>query len=135
MTAAPRPIKPDSSLPSLAGYGFQEPNYTQTPNEVFAALPWLNEGELKTLLVIVRYTLGYHRTICDASYEDLAVATLISRRKVIDICKRLADAGLITRVQRFPKCRWRLNITQGDIRIQPGQPTQPRQDSQQPHLL
>lgn len=120
---ASKPIKPDSLLPCLAGHGFSQPTYTQTPNDLFAAMPWLSNAELRVLLILVRYTLGYHRTTCQASITDIARETGLSRPTVISTAARLCAAGLITRIRRYPQSQWRLNITQDThISLKPGEP-------------
>lgn len=121
-----KPIKPDSALPVLRGEGFAEPTYTQTPNELFAALPWLGDAELRALLIVVRDTLGYHRTTVQRSTADIAQAAGLSKVATIAAMKHLADAGLITRIRRYPVSQWRLNITaETKIKLTPGQPTSP----------
>jgi len=128
MTPAPNPIKPDSLLPALRGYGFTQPTYTQTPNDLFAAIPFLSDSEIRIMLVMVRYTLGYHRTTCQASLTDLERATGLTRITVSKTLQRLRAAGMITRTRRYPTCQWRLNLTEDTaIRLQPGEPTNPAQ--------
>ena len=120
---APAPIKPDSAIPALAGRGFTEPNYTQIPNEIIAALPWLSNADLRVLLVLVRYSLGYHRTTCQASYSDIARAAGLTRPTVITTCARLHAAGMIAHTRRFPCSQWRLNISSDtNIHISPATP-------------
>jgi predicted transcriptional regulator len=123
------PLVPGSLVPALAGQGFTEPTYTQVPNELFMALPFLSDAELRVLLIIIRWSLGYHQTTCQASNADIARETGLDRRTVIRVLRRLSEAGLMTRISRFPTSRWRLNIRETTsihlVRRQDSLPTGP----------
>jgi hypothetical protein len=125
MPHTPTPIRPGAALDCLNGRGFTAPTYTQVPNELFAAMPDLTDPQLRCLLIMVRWTLGYHRTTCTASVTDIQRETGLSRPCVIATLGRLHDSRMITRTRRYPKSLWRLNITEDTkIRIAEGQPTQ-----------
>jgi DNA-binding MarR family transcriptional regulator len=95
----------------MRGGGFTEPTYTQVPNDLFAALPHLTDPQIRCLLIITRWTLGYHRTTCTASLTDIQRETGLSRPSVIAALMQLHEGGLITRTHRYPRSTWRLNIT------------------------
>jgi len=65
--------------------GFDEPNYTQTPNEFFdEILPCITSlSELKVTLTIIRKTFGWHVQEAGLSFEALARFSGLSRQSVI----------------------------------------------------
>ena len=73
-----------------AGYehetrGFQSPNYTQTPNDLFDVLmAGMGDAELRVALAIVRQTIGYHREQVKFSIPKLMAMTGLSRNGVKD---------------------------------------------------
>ncbi len=74
------------------------PSHTQTPNELFDSwLPFLNESELKVLLVIMRKTFGWHKTHDVISIGQLTDHTGMLRETVIKAAKSLQKKGMITR--------------------------------------
>lgn len=80
--------------------GFQSPNYTQTPNELFdVLLPEMGKAELKVVLAIIRRTFGYHREEVKISIRDLARATGLRSNSVMVGAKLAEDHGLIERYQ------------------------------------
>jgi hypothetical protein len=89
-------------------HGFNAPNYTQTPNQLFdELLPHLNEGELKVLLYIIRRTFGFQRDADDISIKQMMDGLVtrdgrrldegvgLSRSAVIRALKGLQDKGVI----------------------------------------
>jgi phage replication O-like protein O len=64
--------------------GYEAPNYTQTPNELFDLIPEMGIAELKVTLVVVRKTLGWHKREDRISLTQLQELTGLSRQGVID---------------------------------------------------
>lgn len=79
--------------------GFEQPNYTQTPNALFDK--YLAEidsmTELKVVLAIVRKTLGWHKTRDIISITQLEKMTGLSRQGVIDGVEKAITRGLVDR--------------------------------------
>src|SRR3990167_2667546 len=92
-----------------------EPNTTQTPNDLFDVLMRdLGHAELKVLLWIVRQTYGWRRSWSDQGYTTIAAtmaATGLSNRAVIDAYwslerRKLAEA----RVNKGKGRSWRVLV-------------------------
>ncbi len=65
--------------------GFQSPNYTQVPDEVFDHLmPHLSEAELKVLLYVVRRTFGFKKTSDAISISQMAEGITTRNGKTLD---------------------------------------------------
>jgi phage replication O-like protein O len=78
--------------------GFQSPNHTQVPNDLFDVnLPDLEKAELKVLLVIIRYTLGYHKRRTRLSLRKMQALSGLSRNSVISAAEKLIALDLIER--------------------------------------
>lgn len=79
--------------------GFQSPNHTQAPNDLFdELLPSLSSSELKVLMVIIRRTLGYHRRHTRLSLRNMQSLTGIKHRNTITkAAASLEKKGLLTR--------------------------------------
>lgn len=74
--------------------GFESPNYTQTPNDLFdRLLPEMGEAELKVTLALIRLTFGWHTTRARASISYLMQATGLSNRHVIAGSKAAIERG------------------------------------------
>jgi phage replication O-like protein O len=89
--------------------GFQSPNTTQIPNEVFDTLmSHLSGGELKVLLYICRRTFGFRKDRDSISLTQIAQGittkagrvldqgTGLSKRHVINALKALEKRNIIT---------------------------------------
>jgi phage replication O-like protein O len=86
--------------------GFQPPNHTQTPNELFDHwLPHLTEAELKVLLVIFRKTFGWHKNRDKISITQLMTLTGLAKHSVINAGRTLHQKGLILRETLGPNGR------------------------------
>src|SRR5918992_5933536 len=73
--------------------GFQFPNTTQIPNEVFDTLmPSLSGGELKVLLYICRRTFGFRKDSDRISLSQISRGITTKTGRVLDhgtgLCKR-----------------------------------------------
>jgi len=89
--------------------GFQSPNHTQTPNDLFDIyLPELGFGELKVLLAIIRQTLGYHRKRSKLSLTFLEKATGLSRSAVQRACDKLESREFIRRKKTTTGQEWEI---------------------------
>src|SRR3990172_512854 len=78
--------------------GFQSPNYTQTPNDLFdELLPDMGLAELKVVMCIVRHTFGYHREEIKISIRTMARFTGLTANSVMEGAKQAEDHGLIER--------------------------------------
>lgn len=80
--------------------GFKSPRYTQTPNDLFDEIMiGLSEAQLKTLLYIIRRTLGYHIRKRPMRISSIQTGTGLGRTSVINALTDLAKMKLID-VQR-----------------------------------
>lgn len=80
--------------------GFQSPNFTQTPNDLFdELLPEMGLAELKVILCIVRHTFGYHLENVKLSIRAIARFTGMSAKSVMEGAQKGEEHGLIKRIQ------------------------------------
>ena len=100
--------------------GFEPPNYTQTPNRLFDdLLPVLSNAELRVTLVLVRLTMGWHRTQTDRlSLPALAALAGISESSAKTGVQEGLARGTIRRVKtrdelRRPTYRYALRLQPG----------------------
>ncbi len=78
--------------------GFQAPNHTQVPNDLFdELLPSMGHAELKVVLCIIRFTRGYHREKTVMSVRKIARYTGLTPRNVMEGAQQAEDRGLIQR--------------------------------------
>ncbi len=88
-------------MPLPKGFsGFPEPQYTKTPNIIFdCLLSDLSGSQLKTLLFVVRKTMGWRREheMVPISIAQIQEATGLSKEPVIDALRWLCDSKLILR--------------------------------------
>lgn len=76
--------------------GFQSPNHTQTPNDLFDVhMALMGESELKVTLAIIRKTLGYHKTKDAISLTQLQKLTGLSRQGASDGTTAAIARGLV----------------------------------------
>jgi phage replication O-like protein O len=77
---------------------FSLPNYTQVPNTFLDhMLPFLKEGELKVLLVIIRKTMGYHKYRDIISLTQLEKFTGMTRSNILYAVRKLVSKGVISK--------------------------------------
>jgi phage replication O-like protein O len=98
--------------------GFQSPNYTQVPNDLFDTIMADMEGaELKVVLAIVRQTIGYHRDRSKYSMAKLAILTGLSHRSVVDGALAAESRGLIQRTNPGSQgsAEWEVIINDGGV--------------------
>ena len=93
--------------------GFQSPNYTQTPNDLFdELLPSLGLAELKVVLCVVRHTFGYHTEEVKLSIREIARFTGLTAKSVMEGAEQAEAHGLIERYQDGKKTTlWRAIVT------------------------
>lgn len=88
--------------------GFQSPNYTQVPDELFdCLLPTLTEGELKILLYIIRRTLGFKKRLDSISLRQLEKGLPgkdsgvgLKRRGIIYALQKLEKKNIISVIRQ-----------------------------------
>ena len=72
------------------------PNFTQVPNIVIDHwMAKLSHSEFKIIMLIFRQTTGFHRRSAFISYEDFEQKCNVTRKWVIECCKKLAKAKWI----------------------------------------
>ena len=94
--------------------GFQKPNYTPVPDEVFdLLLPELSGAELKVLLYVIRRTFGFNKRVDRISKSQLERGircqngdvldhgTGLSRRAVRSAIKTLVEKSVLTKTMSF----------------------------------
>lgn len=93
--------------------GFQSPNYTQTPNDLFdSLLPEMGLAELKVVMCVIRHTFGYHREEIKLSLRDIARFTGLTANSVMDGATQAENHGLIERIQDGNKTTlWRAIVS------------------------
>jgi phage replication O-like protein O len=78
--------------------GFEDPNYTETPNAFYDLLPQFESlSELKVVLAVIRKTFGWHKQEDLISLTQLEELTGLSRQGVIDGVKLGIQHGLLVR--------------------------------------
>lgn len=72
------------------------PNYTQIPNYIIDQwMAKLSHGEFKVIMLILRYTTGFHRREASISYNHFEEKCGVSRTWVVKVCKKLEGLGWI----------------------------------------
>lgn len=90
--------------------GFQEPNYTQLPNDVFLLMPKMKEAELRIVLALCRLTFGFHKFRTRASLTKLQKMTGLSRQGVLNGAEQAESRGLITKISGRGVNEWVVNV-------------------------
>jgi hypothetical protein len=76
--------------------GFDEPNYTQTPNVFFEdMMKLMGESELKVMLCAIRQTFGYHKQHDPISLTQFQRMTGLSRQGVLDGIEKAVRRGYL----------------------------------------
>jgi hypothetical protein len=90
---------------------FDNPNYTQVPNDLFEIhLAQMGEAELRVVLVLIRQTLGYHRESVRFSISNIEAMTGLSRSSAIDGCDQAIEHGYIVKENDGGVSFWTLCI-------------------------
>jgi len=117
---------------------FEDPNYTQIPNQLLGSWERDNEGtstfiigmlanmseaELKVCLALCRLTYGFHRERTRAALSLLQKMTGMSRQGVLNGIERLTDRGLFSKEEGAPRTttKW----IRGDAEKEPSQRSRP----------
>lgn len=91
--------------------GFDAPNYTQVPNDLFESLMCdMGEAELKVVLCVCRMTFGYHRVRATLGIGDIRKMSGLSYQGVVNGAKAAEARGLIRRVNpdEITKAEWEI---------------------------
>jgi len=87
--------------------GFKKPLYTQIPNDLLdEKMADLSMGELKTLLVILRKTVGYHKANRRISLRKMAEQAGIALSTVQEAVDGLIERGMIEKVSDGGVTQW-----------------------------
>ena len=89
---------------------FESPNYTQTPNDLFAWLADMGEAELRVTLCAIRHTFGYHRDSFRLSLTNMMAETGLSRQGVLDGAGQCEKRGTLSRTQDGGVTVWVVNV-------------------------
>ena len=96
--------------------GFEAQTYTQVPNSLFTLLSDMDESELKVVMILCRFTFGYHRDEVKLSSRALAELTGMTAVSVGIGAASAVDRGLIEKVTDGNKTTtWRVIVPEGDI--------------------
>jgi len=77
---------------------FEKQTYTQTPNSLFIEMKDMDECELKVVMLICRYTFGYHRDEVKLSTRRIADEIGMNTASVQKGAGRAIERGLIEKV-------------------------------------
>ena len=78
---------------------FDQPNYTQFPNQLIALMPDMSDCELRVTLFIARKTFGWHKQRDRLSLSQITAGTGLSKQGAIDGITQGLERGTIA---RFP---------------------------------
>jgi hypothetical protein len=100
-------------------HGFQSPNFTQVPNDLFLLMGDMDECELKIVLYICRFTFGYHRDSFKISTRKMAAAIGMNTASVAKGAEAAERRGLIERViDGQNTTEWRAIVSESDSEIE-----------------
>lgn len=72
------------------------PNYTQVPNFIIdEKMSELSPSEFKVIMLILRYTAGFHRRSASISFSHFEKKCNVSKKWTIECCKKLESFGWI----------------------------------------
>ncbi len=95
--------------------GFQEPNYTQVPNDIFLLMEDMGKAELKVMLALCRLTFGFHRYRCRASLTTLQTMTGLSRPSILKGAKEAEKRGLIDKISGRGVTEWVVKVVNQEL--------------------
>ena len=96
--------------------GFEKQTYTQMPNSLFKIMGDMDECELKVVLLICRYTFGYHRDEIKISTRKIAEEIQMSVASVDKGADAAVKRGLIERITDGQKTTvWRAIVSDSEI--------------------
>ncbi len=89
--------------------GFQSPNHTQVPNDLFDKhLSEMKKSELKVVLAVIRHTLGFHRRKTRVSIRDIMGLTGLANASVTSGAEEAEARGLLKRHQDGGVTEWEI---------------------------
>lgn len=95
---------------------FEKQTYTQTPNSLFIAMKDMDECELKVVMLICRYTFGYHRDEVKLSTRKIAEEIGMNTASVQKGADQAVERGLIEKVIDGNKTTlWRALVSDSEI--------------------
>jgi hypothetical protein len=98
---------------------FEKQTYTQTPNSLFLEMKNMDECELKVVLLICRYTFGYHREEVKLSTRRIADEIGMNTASVQKGADSAIERGLIEKVIDGNKTTtWRALVSDSEIESQ-----------------
>jgi len=95
---------------------FEKQTYTQVPNSLFSVMKDMDECELKVVLLICRYTFGYHRDEVKISTRKIADEIGMNTASVQKGAERAIERGLIEKVVDGNKTTlWRALVSDSEF--------------------
>ena len=95
---------------------FEKQTYTQTPNSLFVIMKDMDECELKVVLLICRYTFGYHREEVKLSTRRIADEIGMNTASVQKGADKAIERGLIEKVIDGNKTTtWRAMVSDSEF--------------------
>ena len=96
--------------------GFEKQTYTQVPNSLFVTMKDMDECELKVVMLICRYTFGYHRDEVKISTRKLAEEIGMNTASVDKGADSAVARGLIERITDGNKTTvWRALVSDSEF--------------------
>lgn len=107
--------------------GFQSPNHTQVPNDLFEKyLSEMEKSELKVVLAVIRRTLGFHKRKARISMRAIEQMTGLAYESVFNGAEAAEARGLLERHQDGGVTEWEIIWNdpphigvEGDLTIRP----------------
>ncbi|MBR4749878.1 MAG: replication protein [Abditibacteriota bacterium] len=84
--------------------------YTQVNNTLLRTLCILKPNEAKVMLFLVRYTAGFHKTKCKASYGVIARWCSIDKSCAVKAVRALQEKGLLSVSEERPRLILQLDM-------------------------
>lgn len=96
----------------LNSSGFESPNFTQVPNDLFDMLSGMSNNELRVTLVMIRQTFGYHRESFKMGMGKISKAAGISYNSVVSGVTQAEKRGTFRRVNpsEITEAEWELVV-------------------------
>ena len=95
---------------------FEKQTYTQLPNSLFIVMKDMDECELKVVMLICRYTFGYHRDEVKLSTRRIADEIGMNTASVQKGADKAVERGLIEKVIDGNKTTlWRALVSDSEI--------------------
>jgi len=98
---------------------FEKQTYTQVPNSLFKIMGDMNECELKVVLLICRYTFGYHRDEVKLSTRRIAEEIGMNTASVEKGASMAVERGIIEKITEGNKTTiWRAVVSDSECDTQ-----------------